>query len=305
MNVTSTDPNRAARRAKVACAFAALAFLLTLLTMAGCSSGEDEQLPPETEFFQIEVVETGGTIVPADSVAPEENPFSSSMGSYAFVVANNNEGWVAQNVTFNIMGFDENGMLLFSGGSVADNIYPGIPTVITGTADMDSAEAAEGPVATVSVAPIMANVQWVESELTDQELQSLFTVENDTANDEDSMLSVSATVTGDLSAAGKIINDTSISSAADANAASGTNVDSNLLRAHGVLLLRDADGNILMGSESTSVLIDQEFLDKVQEFDEEEAESTTVPPIPVNFIATISSAPAYSNYEICIMPGLV
>lgn len=269
----------------------ALAVSLALPGITGCSAQGDEQLPPETQYFEIEVTESGGTIVAADSVEPDENPFGNSMGSYAFVVANNNEGWVAQNVTFNVMGFDEDGLLLFSGGSVVDNIYPGISTVVTGTADMDSVQATEGPVSTVSVEPIMANVQWVESELTDQELQTLFTVENDTSSDEDGMLSVSATVVGDMAAAGKIINDTSI--------------DSSILRAHGVLLLRDADGSILMGSESTSVLIDQDFLDKVVKFNEEKADSATLPPIPVNFLGTISNPPTYSNYEICIMPGLV
>lgn len=275
---------------RIALALSVFALSLCMVGLIGCSNqSATTNVEQEAGTPDIEVTASGATIQKKNGIAIEEGNDNVATVHYAFTIENHREGMVANNVTFNLAGYDENDEILFRGGSVLECAYPGVPTVVTGVSGMDAQQAVEGPVTRVEVLTVMSDVEWSKCELTDSELQNLFTVENEEATGENDILTVTATVTGDMADASKLVKTTSI--------------ENDLLGAHCVVLLYDSEGNIMMGSEPSSVLIDQEFLDKVKVYESEKG-SNPETAAPINLIASIDGPPDFDRYELYVMPGL-
>lgn len=274
---------------KLASIVSAALLALCLGGLLGCSKEASESTPAD-QAPTLEVTQAGATVQLENAIAEAEGDFDKATAQFVFEVANNNAGKIAQNIVFDVTGFNENGLTIFTGEVVVETVYPYVPTVVTGTAQMDAVQATEGPVASVKVDPILTNVEWTDSALSESQLQNLFTIENQVANGTDDILTVTATVTGDLSDAAKLVNTTSI--------------DTDVLAAHCVTVLFDDDGNMMMGSESSSVLIDQDFLDRVNSYNEEKASGERDVSVPTNLISSISSPPDFGSYKVYVMPSL-
>lgn len=274
---------------KLAAVSTAVMLLLCMMGLMGCSEQEESESDTESEPVALEISEGGATVQVANPSIDEDAEVVAT-ASYAFTVKNANEGLIAQNCTFDVTGYNEDGLVVFTGVSVVDGVYPGIETAVTGTAGMDAEQAKEGPVANIQVEPIMANVTWVESELSDSEIQNLFTIDYENASGEGDLLTVSATVTGDMADADKLLKTTA--------------VENDLLGAHCVLLLFGSDGKILMGSDPSSVIIDQEFIDRVRKFEESKTPETHESEAPTNLLSSIANPPDFDRYELYVMPGL-
>ena len=190
---------------------------------------------------------------------------------------------LTQTVPFNVNGYNANGEIVFSGGATCMYIYPGIDTAVSGTTTISPAEGVDTTIAEFTVEPLMSTVEWLKTGLSDADIAGMFTVENATAERTETGLNVSATVTGDLADGDKIYK------VADLE---------NTLEGHCIAIFTDADGNILFGSDSTNVLIDQTTLDSIKSTQGDDA-------APLNNVSiTISDAPEYADFQIYVMPGL-
>ena len=202
---------------------------------------------------------------------------------FAFIVKNNNTGYVAQNVPFNVNGYNANGEIVFSGGATCMYVYPGIDTAVSGTTTIAPAEGIDTNITEFTVEPLMSTVEWLKTGLSDAEIAGMFTVDNATAERTETGLNINATVTGDIADGDKIFK------VADLE---------NTLEGHCVAIFTDESGNILFGSDSTNVLIDQTTIDSVQAAGGEEA-------APLNNVSiTIQNAPEYADFQLYVMPGL-
>lgn len=277
---------------KIVAMLAAGALSLGMLGLLGCSGGSssDASTEEESQSEVIEVTGSGATVQKKNAMDAAEGIDNIANAYYAFTVENHREGMVAKNITFNLAGYNENNEIVFTGGSVLECAYPGISTVVTGISDMDAQQSTEGPVSRVEVLPVLSDVEWVKCELTASELENLFSIENEEATGENDILTVTASVTGNLSLANKIEKTTT--------------VENDLLGAHGTLLLFDSEGNILMGSQSSSVLIDQEFLDQVKAYKNAESSGNPEDSAPINLISSIENPPDFDRYQLYVMPGL-
>lgn len=268
---------------------AVLAVSALAFGMFGCSGGSDAA-PDETKTYTSEeinasdifVQKSGYSEVQQSSVDADGNEVQVPAIDFAFIVKNNNTGYVAQNVPFNVNGYNANGEIVFSGGATCMYIYPGIDTAVSGSTTISAAEGMDTAITEFTVEPLMSTVEWLKTGLSDSEIASMFTVDNATAERTDTGLSVNATVTGDLAKADKIYK------VADLE---GT------LEGHCVAIFTDAEGNIVFGSDSTNVLIDQTMLDNAKNAGEDAA--------PLNNVSiTIQDAPDYTDFQLYVMPGL-
>ncbi len=271
---------------------AVLAVSALAFGMFGCSGGADSAAPDETKTYtseeinasDIAVQKSGYSEVQETSVDADGNEIQVPAIDFAFVVRNNNTGYVAQNVPFNVNGYNANGEIVFSGGATCMYIYPGIDTAVSGSTAISATEGMDTTVTEFVVEPLMSTVEWLKIGLSDSDIASMFTVEDATAERTETGLSVSATVTGDLSKADKIYK------VADLE---GT------LEGHCVAIFTDAEGNIVFGSDSTNVLIDQTMLDNAKSAGEGEDAA------PLNNVSlTIQDAPEYTDFQLYVMPGL-
>lgn len=268
---------------------AVLAVSALAFGMFGCSGGSqtttnaDEAqtyTSEEINASDIVVEKSGYSEVQQTSVDADGNEVQLPGIDYAFVVKNNNTGYVAQNVPFNVNGYNANGEIVFSGGATCMYIYPGIETAVSGTTTYTAEEGMDTTVTEFSVEPLMSTVDWLKTGLSDSQIASMFTVEDATAENVDGTLNVSASVSGDLADGDKIYK------VADLE---GT------LEGHCIAIFTDEAGNIVFGSDSTNVLIDQTTLDNMKD-----SEGT-----PINNVSiTISNAPSYADFQLYVMPGL-
>lgn len=270
------------------------AFALGMLGLLGCSgeSASDASTEEESQAEVIEVTGSGATEIWEVELDNAGDDIEVPVSHYAFTVVNHDEeGRVAQNVLFNVTGFDDTGAMVFQDGCTAGYVYPGMTTALSGDTISYSPEGTHTTITQVVVEPIMNEVQWLDTDMKNSQIADLFTVVNDGSNKVDDVLTFAGTITGNLADKDKIFDTTSL--------------DEDVLEAHAVVILYDENDNIVMGTESTSVLIDQDFLDKVKAF-EESGESWTDPDAnaPINLLASVSNAPDYRRYQLYVMPGL-
>lgn len=271
---------------------AVLAVSALAFGMFGCSGGGSGAAPDETKTYtseeinasDIAVEKSGYSEVEQTTIDADGNEVKVPAIDFAFIVKNNNTGYVAQNVPFNVSGYNANGEIVFSGGATCMYIYPGIETAVSGNTTISVAEGVDTTITEFTVEPLTSTVEWLKIGLSDADIAGMFTVDNASAERTDAGLSVTATVTGDVSKADKIYK------VADLE---GT------LEGHCVAIFTDAEGNIVFGSDSTNVLIDQTTLDSVKSSGEGEEAA------PLNNVSiTIQDAPDYTDFKLYVMPGL-
>ncbi len=267
---------------------AVLAVGALALGMFGCSSGSNASADSETTYTsedinaqEITINKSGYSVVPSTTIDAEGNQVPISEINFAFTVNNPNTGYVAQNIPFNVNGYNTNGEVVFSGGATCMYLYPGIETAISGTTSLSAVEGMDQNVTEFTVEPLTSNIEWLKTGLSDADIQNMFTVENETLENADGGLSLSATVTGDLADQNKIFK------VADLE---------DTLEAHAIVILYDANGNIVYGSESTNILIDQTTLDN--------AKDENGNPLISNLSISMPNAPEYSDYQLFVMPSL-
>lgn len=269
---------------------AVLAVSALAFGMFGCSGGSGQTTTnadeaqtytsEEIKASDIAVEQSGYSEISQISVDADGNEVSTPGINYAFIVKNNNSGYVAQNVPFNVNGYNANGEVVFSGGATCMYIYPGIETAVSGTASYATAEDMDTTITEFSVEPLMSAVDWLKTGLSDSEIAAMFTVEDVNVDNVDGVLTLNASVSGDLADSNKIYK------VADLE---GT------LEGHCIAIFTDENGNIVFGSDSANVLIDQTTLDSMQ--DSEGA--------PINNVSiTISNAPSYADFQLYVTPGL-
>ena len=272
---------------------AVLAVSALAFGMFGCSSNSgsvntnaDEAQTYTSEEIgasDITVEKSGYSSVEQTTIDADGNEVPVPAIDFAFIVKNNNTGYVAQNVPFNVNGYNANGEIVFSGGATCMYVYPGIDTAVSGTTTIAPAEGIDTNITEFTVEPLMSTVEWLKTGLSDAEIAGMFTVDNATAERTKTGLNINATVTGDIADGDKIFK------VADLE---------NTLEGHCVAIFTDESGNILFGSDSTNVLIDQTTIDSVQAAGGEEA-------APLNNVSiTIQNAPEYADFQLYVMPGL-
>lgn len=272
---------------------AVLAVSALAFGMFGCSgnSGSTTTNADEAQTYtseeigasDITVEKSGYSEITQTTIDADGNEVPMPAIDFAFIVKNNNAGYVAQNVPFNVNGYNANGEIVFSGGATCMYVYPGIDTAVSGTTTIAPAEGIDTTITEFTVEPLMSTVEWLKTGLSDAEIAGMFTVDNATAERTETGLNINATVTGDIADGDKIFK------VADLE---------NTLEGHCVAIFTDESGNILFGSDSTNVLIDQTTLDSVQAADGAEA-------APLNNVSiTITDAPEYADFQLYVMPGL-
>ena len=224
---------------KVAATIAAGALAFSMLGVAGCGPKEEEQAQKEftTEEIDaqdIEVTDVGFHVFNGDTV------------SYAFTVNNPNEGYVAKNVTFQIEGYDADGMMVVGGGETIQDVYAGVETGAAGTSFLPEGSA---EIDRFEVTPLMEHVNWEKTDLTSDEIANMFTLSNTDVEAFDT----SMTVTGDISVDLSTLSDEEDGTADDPNAAPPADAR---VEAHVVAILKDSDGNIICGASSQGIMLD-------------------------------------------------
>lgn len=270
---------------------AVLAVSALAFGMFGCSNDSSSSTtnPDEAQTYtsedikatDISVEKSGFSIVEDTSVDADGNEITVPAADYAFVVQNNNAGYVAQNVPFNVNGYNANGEVVFSGGASCMFIYPGIQTAVSGNTAITAEEGVDTNVVELTVEPLMSTVEWLKTGLTDSEIANMFTVENATAERTESGLQITASITGNMSDVDKVYKI--------------ANLETPTLEGHWIAIFTDANGNILFGSDSSPVMIDQAMMDSAQGEDGVELNNAS---------ATITNAPDYAEFEIYVMPSL-
>ena len=272
---------------------AVLAVSALAFGMFGCSSSSEptttnadeakKYTSEEIKASDITVEKSGYSEVTQTTIDADGNEVPVPAINFAFIVKNSNAGYVAENVPFNVNGYNANGEIVFSGGANCMYIYPGIDTAVSGTTTIAPAEGIDTTIAEFTVEPLMSTVEWLKTGLSDSEIASMFTVENATAERVDADLNISATVTGDLADGDKIYKIVDLE---------------NTLEGHCIAIFTDAEGNIIFGSDSTNVLIDQATLDSIQSTEGDDA-------APMNNVSMmVQNAPEYADFQIYVMPGL-
>lgn len=261
--------------------------------MVGCAGGSkskqtttnaDEAVTHTSEDIKaqdITVVASGYTQSTSETIDADGNTVENPIIEFAFTAKNPNSGYVAQNVPFNVNGYNSNGDVVFSGGATCMYIYPGIETAVSGTTAITASEGVDTKVTAFTVEPLMATVDWLDTSLSDTEIADMFTVNDVTAERNDGTVNISATVLGDLADADKIYKIANLE---------------NTLEGHCVVIFYNAEGDIVFGSDSTNVLIDQNTLDNAK------ANGDSAPISNVSI--SIPNAPEYSTYNMFVMPSL-
>ena len=261
--------------------------------MFGCTASEPEPVetnPSEAQHYtseeigasDIAVEKSGFSIVKQASKDEEGSELSVPVVNFAFIAKNNNTGYVAENVPFSVTGLTADGGIAFNGAASCTFIYPGIDTAVSGTAELPADVSADVAIDSISVEPLTANVEWMKTNLTSTQIADMFTVDNARAERIGNDVIVEAAVTGDIADADKVFRIVEIE---------GT------LEGHCVAIFTDAEGNILFGSESTNVLIDQETLDSLKAENGEDG-------IMSNVSMMVQNAPDYADFHIYMMPSI-
>lgn len=222
-------------RKVAAFAFAgALAF--GTMGIAGCSSEEAADTAPQQittadiDAQAIEITGVGFTVV-------NDATTGGATVNYAFTCTNPNDGYIADGVTFTIEGYDAEGTMLIGGGETIQEIYPGIETAAAGTAFLPEGV---GEIARFEVQPLMEHVLWDETDMTSEEINDMFQISDVEVTDTDGMMTFTGTVSADLGE----------------DQAEPGEIPTNRQDVHLVVLLRDADGNILGGGSSMGIMLD-------------------------------------------------
>ena len=263
------------------------------LGMFGCAASEPEPVetnPSEAQHYtseeigasDIAVEKSGFSIADQASKDEEGNELSVPVVNFAFIAKNSNTGYVAENVPFSVTGLTADGGVAFNGAANCSFVYPGIDTAVSGTAELPADVGTDVAIDSISVEPLTANVEWMKTNLSDKEIADMFAVDNAKAERVGSDVIVEAAITGDIADADKVFRIVEIE---------GT------LEGHCVAIFTDAEGNILFGSESTNVLIDQETLDSLKAGDGEDG-------IMSNMSMMVQNAPDYADFHIYMMPSI-
>lgn len=292
---------------------AAGALALGVLAVTGCSSEEQTNTAPQQittadiDAQDIEISGVGFTVVDETTV------------NYAFTVNNPNDGYIADGVTFTIEGYSEDGTMLIGGGETIQEIYPGVETAAAGTAFLPEGSA---EIARFEVQPLMEHVNWTQTNMTNEEINNMFQISNVEATEAEGQMTFTGTVSADLG---------------EADAESGI---SNRQDVHLVVLLLDANGDILGGGSSMGIMLDPTMnyaattpadpaLAGNTEADAEALDATAaddgaipdgtdqaiVEPEPIpydengttamsNFVINISGVFPYADYKIIATPGI-
>lgn len=272
---------------------AVLAVSALAFGMFGCSSESSSSTTNADEAqtyssqdinaSDISIEKSGYVQTTQTSVDADGNEISVPAVDFAFVVKNNNAGYVAENVPFNVNGYNASGEVVFSGGASCMYIYPGIETAVSGNTALNVVEGMDTTVTEFTVEPLMSTVEWLKTGLTDSEIANMFTVQDATAERTDTGVNVTASVTGDLADSEKIFKVVDFE---------------NTLEGHCIAIFTDEAGNILFGSDSTNVLIDQTTLDNAQS-----AQGADAAPLN-NVTISIPNAPEYADFQLYVMPSL-
>lgn len=280
---------------KIAATLAAGALAFGMFGMLGCSgtSGASDVSLDDAQRYSAEeagasalVVEKSGFSVVNQTVTNDEGAEVVVPAiNYAFLVKNDNAGYVAENVPFMVTGLNAAGDSIFSDVANCMFVYPGIDTAVSGTAAIPEDAGVDQMIETLSVEPLTDNVEWLKTGLSNAQIAKLFTIDNATAERVESDVVVNAAVTGDVADAGKVFRIVETE---------GT------LEGHCVAVFTDAEGNILFGSEPTNVLIDQETLDSMRPAEGADAEAA----LAGNVSVVVENAPDYADFRLYVMPSL-
>lgn len=261
--------------------------LCGILALSGCSSDRGKvqksseattYTTEEAQATDISVENAGfeGIYDPTDETAAAPTEYQ-----FVFEVKNSNADYVAKDVAFNVVGMDGDGNMLFSKGVSCPYVYPDITTVVTGSATIPGTTEPDQPIPNLTdlyVEPLMESVDWVKNELTADELNNMFKVSNVEAVSTDSSIEVTATIEGDLSLADMVYSISDYE---------------NTLEAHAVAVFSNEDGELMFGSQSQTLLIDQQTLDDIK------ADSGYR-----NFSVRLPFAMKYDNVQLYVMPGM-
>lgn len=277
---------KALKKVVATAAVCALAF-----GVVGCGGGDkpattnaDEAATHTSEEIKaqdITVEQSGYSLTTTEGIGPDGKTTKTPAVDYAFIVKNPNTGYVAQNVPFNVNGYNAAGEVVFSGGASCMYIYPGIETAISGTANISAAEGLDTKITQFTVEPLLSTVEWLETKLTPDQLNGMFKTSDVQTTDVDGTLNLTASVTGDISYADKIYRIVDLE---------------NTLEGHAVAVFYNDAGDIVFGSDSTNVLIDQTTMDNAKNAGEG---------APINNVTvTVQNPPAYKEVKLFVMPSL-
>lgn len=232
----------------------------------------------EIHGVQIEVVDSGYTVEPLN-ISEDENPDAASVTvDYAFVVENHNSGYAAQYIPFTVNGYGENGIVLFTGGANVQYVYPGIQTAVSGSTTMPLLNRQVPEIVDFEVEPVANTIDWMAIGMTDDEVKSLFTIVDESAEKTDAGVTVKATITGNIEDGEKLFS---------------TTILENTLEGHAVTIFYDAEGKIVYGSGSKNVIIDE--ASQIMADLEGSNDSYNI---------TLGNVPEYSSFKVFVMPGL-
>lgn len=146
--------------------FAAAALCCSMVGVAGCASDAQTQSDAQEvetvtiDAMPIQIDEVGFSIGADDAV------------NYAFTMTNPNDGYIADRITLSISGYDADGTMVLGAAESVERMFPGIEYAMAGTTFL----AGTTDIERLEVTPSMDQVGWIETEVSSNTIESLFSV---------------------------------------------------------------------------------------------------------------------------------
>ncbi len=208
--------------AKMALVFIATALSLALLGCSGETTGTNAAAEKEVSTESID----------AEAIIVKQQGFnvdSEGNVSYAFIVNNPNNGYIARSVVFSLQGFDDKGNMVLGSSESIEALYPGVDTALVGSTYISGT----GGLSRLDITPSMELMQWSPTEFTADQIDGMFSMVN-TRNSRD--------VNGDVAVSGGVVaNDL-------AQIAACEGVPEDQVSATLTIVLVGADGNMIGGT---------------------------------------------------------
>lgn len=282
---------------KIIAAAASAALACSMFGLVGCA-GDDSASNTQQEITtadinaqDIEVTNVGYTVLGDGTL------------SYAFTVNNPNEGYIADGVTFTIEAYDADDMMVVGGGETIHQIYPNFETAAAGTSYL--VEGTE--IARFEVQPLMEHVRWTKTSEDASALAAKFNVSDIEITNPDGQTDVAGTISCDLGSS-------------ENSGDGGTSMIDARESAQITILFLDADGNIICGGESSSIMLDPSMTltnvaptgvdeDGNPVYDEAAATPATSDENAGNVVSTsfninIPGTFGYDSYKILVAPSI-
>lgn len=227
------------------------------------------------------IEQSGFTPIDSTQFGADDNPVPVTEYEFVFLVTNATTGYVGKDVAFNVTGLDGDGNTVFTTGVSCPYLYPEIKTVVTGSATARFVAEGEQVVSNVYellIEPEMTSAEWLETDLTKSDLENMFTISNVETEMGDSSIVVSATVLGNLEYANRVYRSADFE---------------DTLEARAIAVFESEDGDLLFGSQSESLLLDQQTLDTIHD-----------DPSYRNVSIYLPFAAKYADMQLYVLPGM-